>query len=119
MLLRIEDTDRERSTDAAITAIIDGLEWLGLKWDGDTIYQFARADRHREVAEAMLAKGAAYNATPARRNWRRCAISRARKGVRRAMTDAGATGGRRRRPMPSPGAQARGAPEGAARRARP
>jgi len=60
MLLRIEDTDRERSTDAAIAAIIDGMQWLGLTWDGDTIYQFARADRHREVAEAMLAKGAAY-----------------------------------------------------------
>lgn len=60
MLLRIEDTDRERSTDAAIAAIIDGMQWLGLTWDGDTIYQFARAGRHREVAEAMLAKGAAY-----------------------------------------------------------
>jgi glutamyl-tRNA synthetase len=60
MLLRIEDTDRERSTDAAIDAIIDGMTWLGLNWDGDTIYQFARADRHREVAEAMLASGAAY-----------------------------------------------------------
>jgi glutamyl-tRNA synthetase len=60
MLLRIEDTDRERSTDAAIDAIIDGMKWLGLEWDGETIYQFTRADRHREVAEAMLAKGAAY-----------------------------------------------------------
>jgi len=60
MLLRIEDTDRERSTDAAIAAIIDGMQWLGLTWDGETIFQFARADRHREVAEAMLAKGAAY-----------------------------------------------------------
>ena len=46
MLLRIEDTDRERSTDAAIAAIIDGLDWLGLKWDGEPIYQFARAGRH-------------------------------------------------------------------------
>jgi glutamyl-tRNA synthetase len=67
MLLRIEDTDRERSTDSAIEAIIDGMKWLGLDWDGDTIYQFARADRHREVAEALLAKGAAYKcyASPA------------------------------------------------------
>ena len=66
MLLRIEDTDRERSTDAAIAAIIDGMKWLGLDWDGETIYQFARAGRHREVAEHLLAKGAAYNcyATP-------------------------------------------------------
>jgi glutamyl-tRNA synthetase len=60
MLLRIEDTDRERSTDAAIAAIIDGLEWLGLKWDGDVVHQFARAARHREVAEELLAKGRAY-----------------------------------------------------------
>ena len=66
MLLRIEDTDRERSTDAAIDAIIDGMKWLGLDWDGETIYQFARAGRHREVAEDLLARGAAYKcyATP-------------------------------------------------------
>jgi len=60
MLLRIEDTDRERSTDAAITAILDGLKWLGLDWDGDVVYQFSRAARHREVAETLLAKGKAY-----------------------------------------------------------
>ncbi|HUD89902.1 MAG TPA: glutamate--tRNA ligase [Xanthobacteraceae bacterium] len=60
MLLRIEDTDRERSTQAAIDAIIDGLKWLGIDWDGDTIYQFARAARHREVAEQLLAAGHAY-----------------------------------------------------------
>ena len=60
MLLRIEDTDRERSTDAAIDAIIEGLDWLGLKWDGDTIYQFARAKRHAEVALDLLAQGKAY-----------------------------------------------------------
>ncbi len=61
MLLRIEDTDRERSTDAAIAAILDGLEWLGLDWDGQTVYQFQRAARHREVAEQMLAAGKAYH----------------------------------------------------------
>jgi len=60
MLLRIEDTDRERSTQAAIDAILDGLSWLGIAWDGDTIYQFARQARHREVAEALLASGNAY-----------------------------------------------------------
>lgn len=60
MLLRIEDTDRERSTDAAIEAIIDGLKWLGLDWDGDVIFQFARAARHKEVAESLLASGGAY-----------------------------------------------------------
>lgn len=60
MLLRIEDTDRARSTKEAIDAILDGLSWLGLDWDGETIYQFARAARHREVAEQLLASGGAY-----------------------------------------------------------
>jgi len=60
MLLRIEDTDRERSTTAAITAIIDGLQWLGLEWDGDIVFQFSRAARHREIAEQLLAEGKAY-----------------------------------------------------------
>jgi glutamyl-tRNA synthetase len=60
MLLRIEDTDRERSTEPAIAAILDGLKWLGIDWDGDTVYQFARAARHREVAEQLLAAGKAY-----------------------------------------------------------
>jgi glutamyl-tRNA synthetase len=66
MLLRIEDTDRERSTDAAIEAIFDGLRWLGLDWDGPAIYQFSRAARHREVAQMLLAAGRAYHcyATP-------------------------------------------------------
>ncbi|QQO22059.1 glutamate--tRNA ligase [Bradyrhizobium diazoefficiens] len=60
MLLRIEDTDRERSTEAAIGAILDGLKWLELDWDGEVIYQFGRAARHREVAEQLLADGKAY-----------------------------------------------------------
>src|SRR6266571_3363088 len=60
MLLRIEDTDRERSTQAAIEAILDGLSWLGLNWDGETVYQFSRSERHREVAQALLAAGRAY-----------------------------------------------------------
>ncbi|MGU3539385.1 glutamate--tRNA ligase [Methylobacterium sp. A54F] len=66
MLLRIEDTDRERSTQGAIDAILDGLRWLGLDWDGDVVYQFARADRHRAVAESLIASGNAYRcyATP-------------------------------------------------------
>jgi glutamyl-tRNA synthetase len=61
MLLRIEDTDRERSTQAAIDAIFDGLRWLGIGWDGDAIYQFSRAARHREIAEQLLAGGHAYH----------------------------------------------------------
>ncbi|MEX2128918.1 MAG: glutamate--tRNA ligase [Xanthobacteraceae bacterium] len=60
MLLRIEDTDRARSTKEAIDAILDGLKWLGLDWDGDVIYQHTRAARHREVVEQMLAAGRAY-----------------------------------------------------------
>jgi glutamyl-tRNA synthetase len=60
MLLRIEDTDRARSTNEAIAAILDGLSWLGIAWDGEAIYQFARAARHREVAEQLLAAGQAY-----------------------------------------------------------
>ncbi|HEU4987640.1 MAG TPA: glutamate--tRNA ligase family protein, partial [Rhizobiaceae bacterium] len=60
MLLRIEDTDRERSTEAATAAILDGLAWLGLQWDGEAISQFARVERHRQVAEELVAKGQAY-----------------------------------------------------------
>ena len=66
-LLRIEDTDRERSTKAAVDAILDGLSWLELGWDGEPVYQFARAARHREIALELLAKGHAYRCycTPA------------------------------------------------------
>jgi glutamyl-tRNA synthetase len=60
MLLRIEDTDRGRSTGAAVAAIFDGLSWLGLDWNGEAISQFSRADRHREAAEMLLAQGKAY-----------------------------------------------------------
>lgn len=65
-LLRIEDTDRARSTDAAIAAILDGMTWLGLDWDGEATYQFARADRHGQVAQQLLDAGHAYKcfATP-------------------------------------------------------
>lgn len=67
MLLRIEDTDRERSTEAATAAILDGLTWLGLTWAGDAVSQFERAPRHREVAEELVRLGKAYYcyATPA------------------------------------------------------
>jgi glutamyl-tRNA synthetase len=59
-LLRIEDTDRARSTDAAIAAILDGMNWLELTWDGDVVYQFSRAARHAEVAQKLVAEGKAY-----------------------------------------------------------
>ncbi len=59
-VLRIEDTDRKRSTEDAIAAILDGLQWLGLDWDGEAIHQFAGAARHAEMARALLADGKAY-----------------------------------------------------------
>jgi glutamyl-tRNA synthetase len=67
MLLRIEDTDRERSTEAATAAILDGLSWLGLHWEGEPISQYERGERHREVAEELVRLGKAYYAyeTPA------------------------------------------------------
>ena len=61
MLLRIEDTDRERSTDQARDAILEGLSWLGLSWDDEPVSQYERADRHREVALELLEKGEAYH----------------------------------------------------------
>ena len=60
MLLRIEDTDRERSTEAATAALIDGLTWLGLDWEGEPISQFARAERHAEIAHQLVKAGKAY-----------------------------------------------------------
>jgi glutamyl-tRNA synthetase len=65
--LRIEDTDRTRSTPEAVAAIIDGLDWLGLSWDGEVVYQSARAARHADMARQLLATGRAYKCycTPA------------------------------------------------------
>lgn len=59
-LLRIEDTDRARSTEEAVKAILDGLTWLGLDWDGEVVSQFSRVDRHAEVARQLVATGKAY-----------------------------------------------------------
>ena len=61
MLLRIEDTDRERSTEPAIEAIKNGLKWLGLDWHGEAVSQYSRADRHREVVGELLKAGKAYH----------------------------------------------------------
>ncbi|MBT4938559.1 MAG: glutamate--tRNA ligase [Rhodospirillaceae bacterium] len=60
-LLRIEDTDRKRSTDEAVAAIYGGMKWLGLDWDGDAYSQFERRDRHAEIARQLLADGKAYH----------------------------------------------------------
>jgi len=82
--LRIEDTDRARSTPEATQAILDGLKWLELDWDGETVHQFARAARHAEVARAMLAQGHAYRcyASPAELAEMREAQKKAGRSVR-------------------------------------
>lgn len=59
-VVRIEDTDRKRHSDEAVAAIMDGLEWLGLNYDGEVLSQFSRLDRHTEVANEMIANGQAY-----------------------------------------------------------
>ena len=114
-LLRIEDTDRERSTEAAVEAIIDGLKWLGLDWDGEAISQFERAERHREVAYQLLAVRRRLSLLRQHRGAR----GDAREGAPRGQADA------LRRPLarPRPGARAarryaRHPPQGAGRRAR-
>jgi len=83
-LLRIEDTDRERSTPEAVAAILDGMKWLELDWDGEITYQFTRAQRHRDVAEQLLAEGKAYRcyATPAELEEMRAAQRAAGKPIR-------------------------------------
>jgi glutamyl-tRNA synthetase len=82
--LRIEDTDRQRSTKEAIDAIVEGLKWLGLEWDGEIVFQFARASRHAEVAHELLAAGKAYHCycTPEELNQMREAARAAGKPIR-------------------------------------
>jgi glutamyl-tRNA synthetase len=63
MVLRIEDTDRERSTPENVDQIFEALEWLGVDWDGEPVFQSQRADRHAEVVEQLLASGHAYRST--------------------------------------------------------
>jgi glutamyl-tRNA synthetase len=77
-LLRIEDTDRERSTDAAVAAIIDGMKWLELDWHGEPVMQFARAALHAKAGEALLASGNAY----------RCYLSQEELAEMRAKAEA-------------------------------
>lgn len=91
-LLRIEDTDRARSTDAAIEAIIEGLNWLGLEADAPPIFQFARAPRHRQAAEDMIARGAAFRCyvTPEELEARRAAGEAAREALAQASADGAA-----------------------------
>src|SRR5918999_5450998 len=62
-LLRIEDTDRERSTPENVRQIFEALEWLGLDWDGEPWYQSQRLERHAEVVQRLLDEGHAYRST--------------------------------------------------------
>ncbi len=71
--------------------IIDGLKWLGLDWDGEVIYQFSRAARHREIAEELLRRARPIAATPRRRSLRRCAPRRAPRANRSLRRTLGAT----------------------------
>ncbi len=80
-LLRIEDTDRARHNDEAVAAILDGLSWLGLDWDAEPVSQYARADRHRAVANALLDEGRAY-----RCYMTSAEIEQAREAAREAKT---------------------------------
>jgi glutamyl-tRNA synthetase len=82
--LRIEDTDRQRSTSEAVAAIIDGLSWLGLSWDGDVVFQFPRAPRHVEIAQQLLAAGRAYRCycTPAELEAMRAAARAEKRSLR-------------------------------------
>ena len=86
MLLRIEDTDRQRSSEEAVAAILDGLNWLDLDWDGEPLHQFSRAARHREVAEQLVASGKAYRAyeTPEELNEMRAAARTEERSLRYA-----------------------------------
>src|SRR6478672_11115900 len=77
-LLRVEDTDKARSTDDSTRAIFDGLNWLGLDWDEDVVYQGANLERHPADAERLLANGTAY----------RCFCTQAELAERRAAADA-------------------------------
>lgn len=79
MLLRIEDTDRARSKQDTVDAILDSLRWLGIDWDGDPISQASRADRHKQVANQMVMNGAAY----------RCYCTKAQVDASRAKVKAG------------------------------
>src|SRR5215208_2102931 len=63
MVLRIEDTDRERSTPENVQQIFDALRWLEIDWDGEPVFQSQRAERHAEVVEQLVAGGHAYRST--------------------------------------------------------
>src|SRR5205085_2328544 len=63
LVLRIEDTDRERSTEENVQQILDALAWLGIDWDGDIVFQSARAERHAELVQRLIDDGHAYRSS--------------------------------------------------------
>ena len=98
-LLRIEDTDRERSTEAATQVILEGLEWLGITPDEPPVFQSTRMARHAEVARADAGVRAVPTTATARpRNCGRCASRRSPRAGRRATTGAGGIAIRREAP---------------------
>ncbi len=98
-VLRIEDTDLERSTQEAIDAIIEGMEWLELNWDEGPYYQTKRFDRYNGLIDEMLADGRATSATAPRSVWKRCVKARWPTARSPAMTASAAITPTITRPM--------------------
>ena len=96
-VLRVEDTDLERSTQASVDAILDSMQWLGLDWDEGPFYQMQRLDRYKEVAEHSWPQGTRIPAGRRRTSSMRCARRSAPPDRSRATTDAGARSARRPR----------------------
>ena len=90
LVLRIEDTDRERSTPENVQLIFDSLEWLGIDWDGDPIYQSANAPRHAEVVQQLLESGQAYRSTAGPEEVKAFKEANGNRGFRGADEGAGA-----------------------------
>lgn len=90
-VLRIEDTDLERSTPEAIEAIMDGMNWLNLEWDEGPYFQTKRFDRYNAVIDEMLERERPINATALKSVWSNCVKIRWRKARSRVMTGAAAT----------------------------
>ncbi len=88
-MLRIEDTDKKRSTQDAIDKIFEGLDWLDLDHDGDVVFQSRNMDRHAEVAAQLLAEGKAYKCYCSPKNWPKCAKKRVKTAARARFTTIG------------------------------
>ena len=97
MRLRIEDTDRERSTDEAVKVIFDALKWLGLEWSGEVAYQSKRTDKYHTAIEKLLADGNAYHCFCSRESaWMKFAKHNAPPGKNRVYDGKCRDSGQRR-----------------------